>query len=162
MQHCPFDRIPFDITAAIFEKLERNAGLECMVVSRQWREYACKCAKKAFEGVTLDANKGCQKYKALLDNIGLHVKNVLVKNCSDAAKLVDMMTLLTQNDCQYLTSLSKSRMKCIICMIILLTSSSRPTRMLCAWRSQYPCDQVSLSQGIVPAKIITCYGSGCQ
>ncbi|KAI7878506.1 hypothetical protein K492DRAFT_208925 [Lichtheimia hyalospora FSU 10163] len=106
MQHRPFDRIPFDVTAAIFEKLGRNAGLECMVVSRQWREYVCKCAKKAFESVALDARRGCQRYKALLDNIGLHVKKVLVKNCSDAAELVDMVTLLAQNDCQYLTSLN--------------------------------------------------------
>ncbi|KAJ8656729.1 hypothetical protein O0I10_007576 [Lichtheimia ornata] len=100
----PFDRFPVDITVAIFDELERKDCLECMVVSRPWRQVVFECASTAFSKVTMDASNGCQRYKALLENVGLHVKSVSVKNCLDAAAFVEMMTLLMQH-CQYLTSL---------------------------------------------------------
>ncbi|CDH58982.1 predicted protein [Lichtheimia corymbifera JMRC:FSU:9682] len=101
----PFDRFPVDITVAIFHELERKDCLECMVVSRPWRQVVFECASKAFSKVTVCGRNGCRRrYKTLLGNIGHHVKSVSVKNCLKAIEFVDMMALLIQH-CRYLTSL---------------------------------------------------------
>ena len=77
----PFAMLPFDITTKITVLLPQAVRVECLQVSRLWRDYILACAK-AWETLTFQNEKEDISLVQVGFTIGNYVKNLTIDTTS--------------------------------------------------------------------------------